>query len=199
MNKKDLIKLIKNQVCELAVGASALRNQGAPGLINTARQYFKQLDPSIFVKPKESEFLTELNNHTEKLRKKFPKNAQNWGAARKALNLFIRNLLYNKYLCDYYSLLKIEHYLELPLDSYTAKGLRKLNKNLPKWRSIKTLTKEENKQFQIFAANYAKSENIAKIHLDIKFWRNSKIEQFATGNRKRCAFPLPELKCYKKQ
>jgi hypothetical protein len=46
-----------------------------------------------------------------------PAGAKNWGAARKALNLVLRDILYNQYLQREYGFNRIGKWLELPLDS----------------------------------------------------------------------------------
>jgi len=175
MNEDKFIEAIKNHVSEIAIGASALRNQGSSGVIKIAREYFKEMNLTDFIKTNESDFLIVLDNHTEKLQNSFPTGAKNWGAARKAMNLFIRDSFYNQYLSKAYDLSKIEYYLEVPIDSYVAIGLRSFNDKLPKWKSIKSFTKEDNNKFQTFAREHAKSENIARVHLDILFWRNNNI------------------------
>lgn len=128
--------------------------------------------------PTKDEFLKILNQDTEKIKKSLPSKAQKWGAARKVINIFLRNLAYNKYICKKYKLDRMEKWLEVPLDRYVATGLRntKLGKNLPSWPGIKNLQKGEKQnsdyqQYQAVAQSIAEKKRINRIDLDIIFWR----------------------------
>lgn len=159
---------------QVAIGHSTLRNQGAPGVISTARAYLSEIDLGQFAALLgEHEFKELLNKETKSLAERFPGAAKgNWGAARKAINIFLRDCLYNLYLSKMYSLQKLESWLELPLDRNVGTSLRKLlPKMVPNWGTIKCLTPEVSEQFQAAAALYAKRQNVCKVHLDIEFWR----------------------------
>lgn len=175
MNTNEFIRLIQNRVAEIAVNASTLRNQGGPGLIQAARNYFKELALEKFHVKNETVFIENLNSTTETLRKLFPPNAQHWGAARKAINLFLRDAFYNRYLHEYYKLKPIESWLEAPLDRYVATGLCKTpyGKCLPKWEAIKALTAVQSKKFQEVARLFAQEKGIARVHIDLLFWRQT--------------------------
>jgi len=84
--------------------------------------------------------------------------------------------LYNTYLNKQYSFNKIVKYLEVPLDSCTIKGIREDCKSdsIPRWKGIKYLKPEDNKIFQNLAKDIAKRKGIARIHLDLIYWRASK-------------------------
>jgi hypothetical protein len=173
MDNRRLIKLFKHRISELAVGPSALRNQGARGVVGIARAYFDTLNLSSFVTQNEKDFQRRLNLVTGILVKKLPNGAKNWGTARKGINLFLRDVLYNSYLKKNYSFRKVEKWLEVPLDSFVVKGIKGDSKknNLPKWKGIKNLTKNDSKEFQKRAKEIAKNKGIAKIHLDLLYWR----------------------------
>ena len=173
MNKKNLIKLYQHRISQLAVGSSALRNQGAAGVVKTTREFFKNIKLQYFVTQNEVQFKKRLDLETNRLLTKFPVGAKNWGAARKAINLFLRDVLYNSYLNRYYSFSKVEKYLEVPLDSFTVKGIKKDRKNnsIPRWKGIKYLETSENKIFQGLANDIAKEKGIARVHLDLIYWR----------------------------
>jgi hypothetical protein len=171
----DFLRIIHNRTAEAAVGPSALRNQGAPGVVRVARDYFKRLDLRTFAVSKERDFTRKLDLATENLRKRFPKGARNWGAARKGLNLFLRDALYNTFLCKHYHLERTEPWLEIPLDQYVAAGLHRdyNGEDLPKWDGIKRLTPENSKAFQKAAKRVAQEKGIARIHLDLLYlYRN---------------------------
>lgn len=174
-----LIKQIQYNIAETSVGASALRSQGASGVITAAREYFKRINLSEFASLDSAKFSDWLDMNTEKLRKSFPKGARNsWGGARKAINLFLRSCLYNTYLHGEYHLEKKEYLLEVPLDRTVATGLyedaSKIGIMLPKWDAIKRLKKEDSDIYQNFACSLAFDRKIARVHLDLYYWRRQR-------------------------
>jgi hypothetical protein len=121
-----------------------------------------------------------LDYHTERLQRAFPYKCRgNFGAARKTLNLFFREIIYNKYLSDRFNLPKeykknveVIRWLEVPLDSHVALGIKRDYPELPlKWRSIKRLRAEESDLYQKCALEIADEMGTARIHLDILYWR----------------------------
>ena len=172
--KMKYIKLLQNRTGELAIGRSTLRNQGAPKVIETARNYLKTMNLKPLNKvSSQNDYLKYLDKHTIKLSQTFPKGAKgNWGAARKAINIFIRDCLYNQYLSAEYNLNKLEKWLEVPLDNDVATNIRKKCKTLPTWKSIKSLTQDVSNQYQQCAQIIGNKEKVARVHLDIKYWRN---------------------------
>jgi hypothetical protein len=184
MTQNEFIDNIHKRLSIISVGASALRNQGAPGIVKTARDYFYKsiiLDDFFKVLQDPLMFRDYLDNHTNNLLMEFEPAGRNWGAARKGLNLFFRELTYNKFISDHYKLpIDVEgfndtiKYLEVPLDNDVAKGIiRNAKLDLPKWVSIKSLTKEKSDQYQFAALAIAEDEMIARVHLDLKYWRDS--------------------------
>jgi len=116
--------------------------------------------------------LKTLDRHTEALRRRFPLKARHWGAARKALNLFLMDACHNRHLYAYHKLSTIEQWLEVPLDSFVAKGLRRdiPGSLLPKWNSIKGLSKSQSDSYQESAKVAAASRGVARVHLDLYYW-----------------------------
>jgi hypothetical protein len=168
----DFVRCLQRRIAEGAVGPSALRNQGNRNVIARARTFLGELDLTRFVVGREPEFRKTLDRCTEQLRRAFPPRARHWGAARKALNLFLRDVLYNQYLADHLRFAKVEAWLEVPLDSYVAKDLTALSlRSLPKWRGVKYLTPKESTEFQTVARQIASGHGIASVHLDVYFWR----------------------------
>jgi len=114
-----------------------------------------------------------LDSQTELLLDSLPIKNRPWGAARKAINLFLRDSLYNQYLCKQFKLQSIETLLEIPLDSAVAKGLKKLDSNrgeLPRWPGLKNLTRKVSEDFQAFASEQANLKGIVRVHLDMYLW-----------------------------
>jgi len=50
----------------------------------------------------ESYYKLFLNEHTKNLISNFPEKGKSWGAARKGLNLFFREIIYKKFFSDQY-------------------------------------------------------------------------------------------------
>lgn len=125
------------------------------------------------MKQNEGSFRSELDIATLELQQALPKDARNWGSARKFLNIFLRNCAYNKYTCEQYRLEKIEAWLEVPIDSHVVKGLKEEGKRgeLPRWRTVISLTPSDNAEYQSFASVVAYREGVFRAHLDIKYWR----------------------------
>jgi len=169
----DLMNLLQQRVAEGAVGASALRNQGAKGVIASARKFLKKLDLADFSVTSQDSFLDVLNFHTGSMQKQLPPNARHWGAARKGINLFLRDVFYNRYLSERFEFRRIEKWMEVPLDRFTAEGIIKdyTVDPLPSWPGLKHLTHEMSEVYQNAAFDLAKSVHSFRVHLDILYWR----------------------------
>ena len=130
-----------------------------------------------------------LDRSTHLFLNDLPQGAKHWGAARKILNIFLRGVFYNKFLCEYYKLDCVEPWLELPLDSHVAKGLRseKNGKLLPRWTTVIGLNHEINKKYQEFATLVAKKKGTNRVHLDIEYWRSNFINQLRSKRTKKGA------------
>lgn len=182
MSDQEFYKILHRKIAQSTVGASALRNQGAGGLINICRNYFEnniQLDELFSLITHEIKFKYYLDKHTDLIVYQFPTEAKSWGGARKAINLFFREIVYNSYFAVRYSIpidfKSNNEYLknlEVPLDSYVVEGLRnEKGSELPVWNGIKYLNKIESDIFQEKAKVIADNKGIARIHLDIEYWR----------------------------
>jgi hypothetical protein len=155
------------------LGAAAARNMGPAGLVTVTRRFTAALDLVSVVARGPRQFPQKLDDLTDDLRSSFPRGGQAWGPARKFLNLFLRDALYNFYLREAFQLDGIEEALELPLDSHVARGLRgeAEGARLPGWKSVKSLTPNESAKFQEVAAAVASRQGIARVHLDLGYWR----------------------------
>src|SRR5665811_1628210 len=111
-----------------AYGVAVVRNMAPKGknrgYLDNIREFLKEIDLADIGKADAPQFPQVLDNQTEKLRRHMPRYAPYWGTARKCLNLFFRDTLYNFYLRKEYGLEKFEKYMEIPLDSYVGKELR---------------------------------------------------------------------------
>jgi hypothetical protein len=174
--KKKYIRRLQNRTAELAIGASTLRSQGAKGVVGDARKYLKHIQLHRLRVRSEADFQRKLDLHTRRLQRSFPRRAQNWGAARKALNIFLRDVLYNAYLVDFYHLRGLEKWLEVPLDSHVATGIKKHARRdpPPRWHTIKGLKPEISERYQKAAQDIANARGTNRVHLDLDFWRQKK-------------------------
>lgn len=166
------------RIANTLIGGTTLRNQGAKGVEKVAREFLADLDITSLITERETEFKHVLDVYTKELQRAFPPGAQNWGAARKAINLFLGGALDHRIVCSYYEIERIEPFLEIPLDSYVGYYLWNQatfmgNKSVPQWRTIKSLTPENNKCYQDFATVLAqqKGEGWTRVQLDVMIWR----------------------------
>lgn len=174
MDKRTISLLVK-RIAMLSVGRSTLRRQGAKGVVSVTRQYLSRMKLSDFSASRtRSEFTLILNKKTNQLKRILPKGAQNWGAARKAINIYLREIVYNKHTSGYYNLSHIEKWLEVPLDSHVANSIRSTNygHSLPRWKTIKGLTSEVSAEYQLAAKKVADHLGVNRIDLDIYLWRH---------------------------
>ena len=174
MGKKEFVKLLHWRVARTSVGASTAR--GMPKkTVEKARKYLESLSLEKFGRCHTvASFHSLLGKTTVGLQRKLPNHS--WGAARKFLNIFLRGIVYHRFLCKGYRLHHIEPWLEVPLDSYVAKGLKKdqklLDKSGPvlKWSGVTDLEELVSQDYQNVATEVAKHVGIHRIHLDLKYW-----------------------------
>ena len=171
--RKNPTRLMQGRIAELAIGTSTLRNQGAPGVLSAARKFLKQLDLAAFRTRTPERFQARLNMTTRHLKGRLPRGARNWGAARKAVNIFLRDVLYNHYLRSRHALNRLEEWLEVPLDRDVAAALRGESEGaaLPRWKTIKRLTPDVSRRYQSIAEVVARRKGTDRVHLDLHYWR----------------------------
>lgn len=169
----EYIRYLKERQASTSVGASTARGMGPKGTIQIARMFLADLDLKRFQKKSKTALLKELEITTVLLSAALPKKARRWGSARKFLNIFLRGCVYNKYLCSYYKLNIVEPWLEVPLDSHVAKGLKKNagRGKLPRWPGVINLTPYDSGKFQEFASVLAQADCVNRVDLDLRFWR----------------------------
>lgn len=172
MNRDELLRAIQSRAARIAIGASTLRGRGNTGAVASARKFLRGIDLTVFSLADEAAFQHILDQTTEELRSQLPRQAQRWGIARKALNIFLRDCLYTSYLAEAYRLRRAEHLFELPLDSITAKHLRHVESSRPlaPWPGVRHLSPSLSADFQFVAAEEARRMGIARVHLDAVWW-----------------------------
>jgi hypothetical protein len=164
---------LQRRTAQAAIGSSALRNQGAPGVISAARDGLARISLRDFSSANAATFRHLVDRATTKLVSTFPTGAKNWGAARKAVNLYLRDVVYNRDLCLQFDLARIRPWLEVPLDKDVGTALcrEREGKHLPEWDSIKRLDPSSSAAFQQVAAKVSKRRRVCRVDLDIYYWR----------------------------
>ncbi len=162
---------VQRKVATTAIGPSALRGQGA-GVLGASQQFLATRSLARIPKSNEIRFRGWLDRQTDDLLDVLPINGRPWGAARKAINLFLRDVLYNQYLSRRFAFGQIERWLEVPLDSAVAHGLKKEAGRgaLPRWPGLKHLNDITSNEFQKFASAHAHTLGIERVHLDMYLW-----------------------------
>ena len=129
-------------------------------------------DLSDFGTDSAARFGRTLDRHTKRLSRRLPRGAQHWGLARKLLNIYLRDCLYCTYLNTEFHLAPAEALFEVPLDSITARGLKQATGRgaLPVWPGVRHLRPDVNAELQRFAADLARGDHIARVHLDAVYW-----------------------------
>jgi len=170
MRPNDFIPTLQRKVAVTAVGPSALRGQGK-GVLSATQEFLSKVSLARLPRSDPRRFGFWLDRQTERLLT-LPLKSRPWGAARKAINLFLRDVLYNRYLCRHFRINRVESWLEVPLDSAVARGLKRSSQRgeLPSWPGLKGLTKPVSDQYQIFANELSKEKNIERVHLDMYLW-----------------------------
>lgn len=175
MKPKDFIRTVQRKVAFTAVGPSAVRGQGK-GVLRASQNFCSKIALARVPKSSAKRYQLWLDRQTELLLEALPIKNRPWGAARKAINLFLRDALYNKYLSRQFKLRSVEAWLEIPLDSAVAKGLklRDHQGELPRWPGLKRLGPDISEAFQVFAARQARAEKLARVHLDMYLWLDNR-------------------------
>lgn len=173
MLPRVFIDRLQGRCAKLAIGPSTLRGKGTTGVAAAVRLNLAAIDLAKLAVKSQAAFQIRLCKLTAALEARLPELGRAWGRARKALNIFLRDVTYNADLRDYYGLAKIRGWLEVPLDSHVALGLKSEREGLclPPWRGIKNLRPEISEQYQAVATAIAKRYGISPVDLDVLYWR----------------------------
>jgi hypothetical protein len=139
---------------------------------DVARPFFAELPLNKFATSSAAAFARRLDQQTEALQASFPEGSGSWGLARKLLNIFLREALYNRYLEERFRLSVSEPFFEVPLDSITGGRLVKqvAGAKLPAWPGVKHVTPELSAKYQLKAREHAAELGICRVHLDAIWW-----------------------------
>jgi hypothetical protein len=170
------------RACHLArasIGPSTLWGQGALNL-NEIRDALRKID--IFQLSEIhtcNKFREWLDEQTNALATKFTRAADgwNWGAARKVINIYLLNLSMDYLLRDFIGIKRMEHWLEVPLDSFVVKYIHnnateeeRENLVMPFKFRIKNLNFDDSRNFQSTAQKIAQRAGVSRAALDFFAW-----------------------------
>jgi putative zinc finger/helix-turn-helix YgiT family protein len=173
---QTFIDRLKGRCAKLAIGPSTLRGKGTRGVAAAARLGLATIDLATLAAEDRAAFRARLREITKSLKLNLPKSGRAWGRARKAVNIFLRDVVYNADLCNRYGLCNIREWLEVPLDSQVAEGLlsEPEGASLPRWPGVKHLRPEVSKMYQAVASAVAKRYGVSRVDLDVFYWRAAK-------------------------
>jgi len=173
---RDFITKLCAHQARVSITPSTVRTQGK-GTMHIARDFVAcELDVSKLRVTSGRRYIAHLDDATDSLRLRLRGKARTWGLARKLLNIYIRDCVYSRMLCKHFRLEKIEPFLELPLDGVVGRELTSKAEELgqihrlPKWKSIRALTREQSELYQGFARELAGERGYARVHLDVVIW-----------------------------
>ena len=171
MKQNGLLHAAHSRVARLAIGPSTVRGKKGKGVIQNSRRFLRSIRLQSFG-VSDAAFRRVLNRTTDQLARKLPKHSRQWGLARKVLNIFLRDCLYNFYLRRAHSLHRAERFLELPLDSITARQVRQdtRRKKPTAWPGVRRLPKTLSDEYQNAAQEIARKKGMARLHLDALWW-----------------------------
>lgn len=169
---KPFIESMQRRVATIAIGPSTVRGQGSDGVVSAARAFLETLNLAKFATDRPDRYRAALDRATTALQAQLPGPAASFGLARKCLNIFLRDALYNHYLRAAFGLEVAEPLLELPLDSFVAKNLHETSPNdCPRWTTIRGLSEADSDLYQRVASRVAARQGMMRVHLDLYLWR----------------------------
>ena len=168
-------------IANTSISASSLRNQGGEGVVAKARCFMGELDLAEAGAAGAEGYPAYLDDCTAKLMAYFPDKArENYGAARKALNIYLFACTRDHVARSRYSLDRIEPALELPIDKDAITYLKcktqceASRSALRGFDSIKGLCRKKHATIQAIASEVAEGKGVLRCELDFCAWRPSK-------------------------
>jgi hypothetical protein len=170
VSRDEMMRAYQTRLARIAIGTSTLRGKGNVGAARAARGFLARLDVQPFAVTDEGRFASALDDATDALRKCLPQDARHWGLARKAVNIFLRDCMYSRHLSDHFNLIEAAPFMEIPLDGVVGRRLADLEPTLPRWVSIKGLTRETSDKFQLAAKQASDDMGVLRVDLDAIWW-----------------------------
>ena len=160
-----------------AFSVGIVRNMGPSRTLESVRTFLTNLDLKRIAECDGALFGRKLDQLTDELQRSMPVGGRYWGTARKCLNLFLRDALYDFYLRREYRLQRLEPHLEIPLDSFVGRALKREPEGirLRRWKTVIGLTPSMSATFQEVAAKVAKRRGTVRVHLDVVYWRGTEL------------------------
>ena len=145
-----MIDNLKAYLIKRIFGNNALRYNKQVSLDSYCTKFLNSLDIDKIVKENVNDFNSALDALTFELLNEFPQSGKFWGTSRHVLNTFFRELYLNHQFYEAYSLVKIENYLEAPINKQTISYLMNSEEGalLSKIPPIIKITPEINNQIQ---------------------------------------------------
>lgn len=175
---------LKRNLTERSVWPSATRGQVEAGGLQKLRDALCGISVKDLASlGSRSDFEGWLHGQTDALLQETEEYSVMWGTARKSLNLWLRDLVYNHHFRAVYRLERLEPWLEVPLDRHSAEFIAKqavrLNiesPSLPRWKSISELSEEASEAYQQAARKVVRAPEFSylqhAIHIDLVAWRS---------------------------
>jgi hypothetical protein len=169
--KRTFLSQLQRFTAYSMITASAVRNCGASGTLHVAQDFCAELPLRRLARLNRIRYATWLDKTTDQLLTALPGGAR-WGTARKVINIFVRSAVYIVPLATEYDLASLLPFLEVPLDGKVAEALKRNanNTSLPRWRSIKSLTPDVSRLYQLAASKDARRKHVHRADLDVYYW-----------------------------
>ncbi|MCX5649294.1 MAG: hypothetical protein NTX40_09415 [Planctomycetota bacterium] len=176
MSNKEFLSAVQEFMAIQAVTVSTVRGL-RKGTLKKIHAYLGRLRLGRLVGMNGAEYVRWLDAKTRDLQRKLRGRNKRWGLARKSMNLFMRQCLYNTYLSRRFRLARFQKQMEIPLDSRVARELgkdaRKRKLKLPPWPGLIGLDEdgETSRKFQDYAKDLAPRKGLpARVFLDNYLW-----------------------------
>ena len=113
-----------------------------------------------------------LDSQTTKLKTAI--SGMEWGVARKAMNIFMRDVFYNRFLFNAYCNDTMGDWLEIPVDRLVANALLMRFPDLSPWKTLKHLEPIAHTAYQNAALKLAICKGTTRVHLDLVLYLNNR-------------------------
>ena len=172
MSNRRFLTSVRKFTAVDAVGPSAVRGQPS-GTLGAIHEYLGRLRLDRLASMDRTDYARWLDARTRYLQKKLPGPQKPWGVARKAMNLFMRSCLYNRYLSRKFHLTRVQRYMEIPLDGAVARGLNRRagRGKLSQWPGLSGLQADVSQEYQNQARKCARSLGFpGRVFFDNYLW-----------------------------
>lgn len=176
LRQSSFTRLRQSRVARVAISASTARGRPS-GTVPAARAFLAEINLRSISELDARKFARRLDRITEDLSALLPDNSAGWGFARKFLNIFLRDCLYEAHLSRTFRLARIEPWLEVPLDGDVGRHLlaEPEGSSLPRWKTIYELAPATHLAFQQVASRVAARKGVARVHLDLLYWSGMEV------------------------